>query len=288
VFADSLLLTNNATSLILPSSNNITTAGGDVATFLSLGSGNWRCVDYQRADGGAVRTNSKIQPITASVATNALTLTLNPTLIDFRSSTLSSGTVNNRSINTDISVVVPNTATLGTTNAVESRLTVLAIDNAGTVELAVVNNSNATSALSLDETTLVNTTAISTGADSAGVIYSTTARTSVPFRVVGYVDITEATAGTWATAPTKIQGIGGTNATVISPQVSKAWVNFDGDTTATIRASYNVSSVTRSSLGNYTVSFTSSFSNANYATVGMSNAYNGNQALTVAIQSQSR
>ena len=35
------------------------------------------------------------------------------------------------------------------------------------------------------------------------------ARTSLPFRVVGYVESTQATAGTWATAPSTIQGYGG-------------------------------------------------------------------------------
>jgi hypothetical protein len=41
------------------------------------------------------------------------------------------------------------------------------------------------------------------------VFYSTTARSSVAYRVVGYVEITEATAGTYATAPTLVQGNGG-------------------------------------------------------------------------------
>lgn len=50
-FSGALTLTHNGTSLILPGAANITTAAGDVATFLSLGSGNWRCVDYQRASG---------------------------------------------------------------------------------------------------------------------------------------------------------------------------------------------------------------------------------------------
>ena len=45
---------------------------------------------------------------------------------------------------------------------------------------------------------------------------------------------------------------------------AKAWVNFNGVTTATIRASYNVSSVTRNSTGNYTVNFTNAMSDANY------------------------
>jgi hypothetical protein len=74
------------------------------------------------------------------------------------------------------------------------------------VELAVTNLNGSPN---LDETTLISTTALSTAADSTGVIYSTTARASVPFRVVGFIDITEATAGTWATAPAQVQGGGG-------------------------------------------------------------------------------
>ncbi|CAB4165322.1 hypothetical protein UFOVP833_48 [uncultured Caudovirales phage] len=49
-----LILTHNATSLILPGAANITTGAGDVATFVSEGSGNWRCVDYIRATGAAL------------------------------------------------------------------------------------------------------------------------------------------------------------------------------------------------------------------------------------------
>jgi hypothetical protein len=89
----------------------------------------------------------------------------------------------------------------------------LAINNAGTVELAVVNIAGGNN---LDETTLISTTAMSTAADSNNVIYSTTARTSVAFRVVGYVDITQATAGTWVTAPSTVQGAGGNAARSMS------------------------------------------------------------------------
>ncbi len=46
-----LILTHHATSLILPGGANITTAAGDVATFISLGSGNWLCTNYMRAAG---------------------------------------------------------------------------------------------------------------------------------------------------------------------------------------------------------------------------------------------
>ena len=49
-----LTLTYNATSLILPTSANIVTEAGDVATFVSLGSGNWVCISYNRASGKSV------------------------------------------------------------------------------------------------------------------------------------------------------------------------------------------------------------------------------------------
>jgi hypothetical protein len=53
-FAAALTLTHNATSLILPGGANITTAAGDTAIAISLGSGNWVVVNYMPA-GGYVR-----------------------------------------------------------------------------------------------------------------------------------------------------------------------------------------------------------------------------------------
>ena len=155
--------------------------------------------------------SGKIQPVSASVGASALTCTLNPTTLDFRSVTLTSGTINTRTVATAISLVVPSTATLGCLSSsaqyTTDRLILIALDNAGTVELAVVNISGGNN---LDETTLISTTAISAGATSASVVYSTTARASLPFRVVGQITLpAQATAGTWATAPSTIQGQGG-------------------------------------------------------------------------------
>ncbi len=50
-FTGALTLTYNATSLILPGAANITTVAGDVAEFVSLGSGNWICTSYQGSVG---------------------------------------------------------------------------------------------------------------------------------------------------------------------------------------------------------------------------------------------
>lgn len=63
----------------------------------------------------------------------------------------------------------------------------------------------------------------------------------------------------------------GTNSTSTTNCISgsaKAWVNFNGVTTTTIRASYNVSSVTYNASGDYTINFTNAMVDANYATIG--------------------
>lgn len=59
-FTGILTLTYNATSLILPSAATITTAAGDRAEFISLGSGNWLCTNYTRASGAALVFASSI------------------------------------------------------------------------------------------------------------------------------------------------------------------------------------------------------------------------------------
>ncbi|MGE8454422.1 MAG: hypothetical protein ACN6OP_28195, partial [Pseudomonadales bacterium] len=79
----------------------------------------------------------QLRSITASVAGSALTATLGACNIDFRSPTLSSGVINRRNVASPISVVAPSGATLGTVNAVQSRIVVLAIYGPTNVELAL-------------------------------------------------------------------------------------------------------------------------------------------------------
>jgi len=147
----------------------------------------------------------KIPTIGTSVTSNALTMAVSPQYLDFRSPTVSFGTVTTLNA-APAQLVVPSTATLGTISAQLSRLIVLEILNAGVAELAVVNQAGGNN---LDETTVISTTAIAAGSNSANVIYSTTARANVPFRVMGYIESTQAVAGTWATVPSTVQGAGG-------------------------------------------------------------------------------
>ncbi len=231
-----------------------------------------------------------IKTIGATVAANALTITAQPTHLDFRSVLLTDGRVLHRAIASAISLVVPSGATLGTIAAVQNRLIILALDNAGAIEIAVAN---ILGGKNLDETSLISTNAIDTAATGTGVIavttgvltisgptgtwqvgqavrgtgvpagtyitalgtgtggagtyqtnittavastavtgcagmgaYSTTARTGVAFRVMGYVESTQAIAGTWTTAPSTVQGSGGIAlAALNSLGFGQAWQN---------------------------------------------------------------
>jgi hypothetical protein len=68
-FAGILTLTHNASTLILPTGANITTAAGDMALFVSEGADAMRCLAYTRADGSPLTGGggSSVDEATASV-----------------------------------------------------------------------------------------------------------------------------------------------------------------------------------------------------------------------------
>jgi hypothetical protein len=70
-FSGAPLLTHNGTSLILPGGKNIQAAAGDVATFRSLGSGNWRCVKYLPGAKSPVTSPSVLTKTADFTATQA-------------------------------------------------------------------------------------------------------------------------------------------------------------------------------------------------------------------------
>lgn len=74
IFSGALTLTHNGTSLILPNGgSNITTAAGDTCEAESLGSGNWRVTNYQRANGNNVANASTFSDGTVSAPGVAFT-----------------------------------------------------------------------------------------------------------------------------------------------------------------------------------------------------------------------
>lgn len=66
-------------------------------------------------------------------------------------------------------------------------------------------------------------------------------------------------------------------------QACKAWVNFNGVTTATIRDSFNVSSVTRNSTGQYSINYTTAMANANYSMIASAAPVFGTNACYVTV-----
>ena len=194
---------NSLTSLALQTNNGTTAVTIDASQNVTF------AVPLPVASGGTGSTagaTPPIQPVTATVASSALTVGINATSLQFRSATLTTGVPTTALAIGALSLVVPSTATLGTVSAVQSQLVLVVLYNGGTPALGIVNISGGTN---LDETTLLSTTAIIAGSNSASVVYSASAITSSPFRVVGTVVSTQATAGTWATTPSLVQGYGG-------------------------------------------------------------------------------
>lgn len=89
VFDGALTLTHNATTLILPGAANITTAGGDRATFRGDGSGNVRCIQYTKADGRAIVSSPSTVVRSARTSNTILAEADRATLIDITSGTFS-------------------------------------------------------------------------------------------------------------------------------------------------------------------------------------------------------
>jgi hypothetical protein len=148
--------------------------------------------------------------IKASVGSSQLTIELKqkdgatdctatlPAIIGFRDATLANGDYLQRTVSAALSIVIPSGATMGQSNATAANLYLYAIDNAGTIELAVAGTD-------FGDGGRISTTILNTSSDAADTMYSTTARSNVAFRKIGKLVNTQATAGTWATAPSAIQ-----------------------------------------------------------------------------------
>lgn len=143
-----------------------------------------------------------------SVASNALTCNVktragaapsatDPAAVSLRNATLATGDFHVLDIIAALSFTISSGSTLGHTNAVAGDIFWYIIDNAGAAELAA-------STKYFGSQGIVSTTAEggAGAADSATVMYSTTARSNVAFRCIGHTIDTQTTAGTWTAVPT--------------------------------------------------------------------------------------
>jgi hypothetical protein len=123
-FAGALTLTHNTTSLILPTGANITTAANDCAVFVSEGSGNWRCVAYQRAAGTALASaGGGLTGFTSALNTSSPNNTINASsLIPSGGTTNQDGVYGKKGTGAILAQIPGGTATGGNkrgTNAVD-------------------------------------------------------------------------------------------------------------------------------------------------------------------------
>lgn len=216
--------------------------------------------------------------LSTTVASNALTVYLkqsdgatdcdgtNSCAIGFRSSAETTGAFNLRSITTGMSTVISSGSTLGHQSGVTQAAYVYAIDNAGTVELAVSGSYLG------GEGTVISTTAEggAGAADAYNVMYSTTSRSNVPFRLIGRFVSNEATAGTWASNSSEISVWPFKTGEVKTDAMTGAgiyWISFGGasersqctSNPCTIYAQSGawVTSVARNGTGDYTLNIVS-------------------------------
>lgn len=156
--------------------------------------------------GGTSNSSQTIENLglTPSVGGSALTIAMknatgsdptssSPVSLGMRSPTLNLGTFNIRKVMSANSIVIPSGATLGLESGSDGYIFVYALDNGGTIEMAV-------SSIWRDDSLLGTTTTISSASDDNG-FYSATGRTSVPFRLIGRFRYSTNPNGTYSAIP---------------------------------------------------------------------------------------
>ena len=148
--------------------------------------------------------------ITATVAANALTIALktkagtdpsstDPVKVAFRNSSNGTGDFTTLTITSALSLVVSSGSTLGHISTLTHNIWVYLFNDAGTPRLGVC-----TTLFSPDFVRSSTAEGGAGAADSNNVVYTGTAVTNKPFRIIGKLESTQTTAGTWATAPSLI------------------------------------------------------------------------------------
>lgn len=185
--------------------------GSDGNVLKTDGSGNM--IWGEDAGGSTTTSESKLLEnagFTTSVGSSALTISLktedagdpasgDKVRVGFRSATATIGDYDVVEISSALSLTVSSGSTLGQLDATEDEIFVYLVNNAGTALLAV-------SGKLFDEGSLQSTTAEggAGAADSATVLYASSAVSDKAIRLIGRITNTQTTAGTWASAGSEL------------------------------------------------------------------------------------
>ncbi len=246
-FTEALTLTYNATSLILPGAANITTAAGDIGAFISLGSGNWQCTKYTRIGGISTADIANSAVTNAKIATGSVT-----------PDRLSTG-----GLYWDTSGNVG----IGTTTLGSNDFLVSENKPAGNVQSNVVNtDTGGTSGSYVFATQGSVVTVLGSYGNVIGQAGTATG-SNFPFQFL----TNGVERGRFDTSGNFLFNSG--YGSVATAYGCRAWVNFNGTGTVSIRGSGNVSSITDNGTGDYTVNFSTAMPDIVYA--GVVSAGNG-------------
>ncbi len=122
--------------------------------------------------------------------------------VGFRSSLLTSGIGLARNIISSLSLDIPAMASLGFANSESGRVYCYGLDNAGTVEYAIVKDASM-----FPDNILVSTATLAGTSNQSTTMYSAIARSNLAARLLGYLEVQYGTAA-WSHNPTKSQTMG--------------------------------------------------------------------------------
>lgn len=213
-FLKTAVMASYATVAAFVTGKGSSAAAGDViyhsglASLMAYLGSDW--AQILSADQGLLNHRVINGKLSWSVGSSALTVALktkagsdpsanDPVFVVFRSTTATDSVWVVRKVTAALSVVVSSGSTLAHASSRECPIYAYFVDNSGTVELGVC-------AVTLDEGQLIDTTAEggAGAADSAHLLYTTTARTSKAICFAGKAISNQATAGTWASAMTVV------------------------------------------------------------------------------------
>ena len=226
----------------LPASNG---SNGQVLQTDGTGVTSWAAQSSTLANSSLAFSVPVNLGISVVASANALTVSVlgnngsapsstNQVLVSYRDTTTASGLPTVVSQQAALSITVAAGNTMGCTSAVACRLWIIMMNNAGTNALCLFNASSSTQIFPINEGALQASAAGTTGGSSTNVYYCTASSISnKAIRIVGYLEATEATAGTWATSPSLVQ--------LFSPGSKKP-----GDVVQTIVASTTTAATTTS------------------------------------------
>jgi hypothetical protein len=187
----------------------------------------------------------------------------------FTSPVISGGSINNTPI--------------GATTASTGAFSTLSVTGATTFSGATVANTFSSSSATITGGSISGITDLAVADGGTGRSTLTANAVLVGDGTSGINSVAPGTSGNVLTSD-GTTWVSSTPATTNASQLAKAWVNFIGSS-GTTRSSYNVTSITRNGTGDYTINFTSAFSDVNYTPIcsGMRDS-DGNGSLNTTVR----